>query len=479
MLMITAFNHTRRVATALFVVISITVLLSFGTARAQDIILVDSGQMLGNCRTFGLALGDLDGDEDLDLVINCFFCGARVLFNDGAGIFSDSGQSLGTIENHGVALGDLDNDEDLDLFMVYNGSQDQIFLNSGLGYFTDTGQALGGIGDNGLTARLGDIDGDNDLDALASNFNQPNRIYINDGNAVFTESDQTIGDNQSRDMCLGDIDADLDLDIYLLNSSAHDQVLLNDGDGFFSDSGQLLGSPTSYGSAKFADLDADLDLDVFLTNADQRSKVFFNDGAGVFTDSGQSLGDGQYQICVVDLDSNRTMDVITAHQDTGTRIWLNDGDGAFSFAAQSPAELRVFAIECGDVDDDDDDDLVFGRLENYGSNRLYFNETLVNISVNEQWGPLQVATLHTYPNPANPRTVVNFTLSDREAISLSVFNMGGRSVVRLAEGVRSQGNHEVVWDGRDSTGRAVPSGVYLIQLQTNRGIARSAVTLVR
>lgn len=473
-------NHTRWISIVSSAATCLVVILaSHQTVRAAGPAFVDSGQNLGNCRTFNLALGDLDGDNDLDLVTNCWFSGGRVLLNDGTGIFIDSGQSLGGIENHGIALGDLDNDGDLDALEVFNGSYDRVFLNSGLGNFTNSGQSLGGSTDAGLAVKLGDIDGDNDLDALISNFNLANKVHINDGSGVFTDSGQTIGDAQSRGMCLGDIDADGDLDIYLLNSSACDRVLLNNGNGLFSDSGQSLGSPTSYGSAKFADLDADGDLDVFLTNEAQGSRVLFNNGFGVFTDSGQILGQGQIKVCVVDLDNNGTIDAFTAHQGTGTEIWLNDGSGTFAAAAQSPAELNILAVDSGDVENDGDYDLIFGKLENTGGNKLYLNNAAEITSIGDDGKSSKRGMLRAFPNPANPRTVITFSLEAGEEIVLSVFDVRGRRISTLVDGVTSPGTHEVVWNGRGSNGMTVASGVYLIQLQTGRGFATSIVTIVR
>jgi hypothetical protein len=68
--------------------------------------------------TTAVALGDVDGDGDLDaLIANWVGQANQVWVNDGSGLFTDSGQSLGTIGSLSTALGDLDGDGDLDAFI--------------------------------------------------------------------------------------------------------------------------------------------------------------------------------------------------------------------------------------------------------------------------------------------------------------------------------------------------------------------------
>ena len=87
---------------------------------AATIDLVESGQNLGDGRTFSIALGDVDGDDDLDAFITSYLQSSKVWINDGNGTFSDSGQSLGAATGHGVALGKLDTDNNFDAFLLYN-----------------------------------------------------------------------------------------------------------------------------------------------------------------------------------------------------------------------------------------------------------------------------------------------------------------------------------------------------------------------
>ncbi|MBN1835506.1 MAG: VCBS repeat-containing protein, partial [Spirochaetales bacterium] len=71
-------------------------------------------------QTHSVALGDVDDDGDLDLVVGDYDQPTRIWLNDGRGMFADSGQVLREFpmpeaETSFVALADLDNDGDLDL----------------------------------------------------------------------------------------------------------------------------------------------------------------------------------------------------------------------------------------------------------------------------------------------------------------------------------------------------------------------------
>jgi uncharacterized repeat protein (TIGR01451 family) len=97
----------------------------------------DSGQALGGADSRGVALGDVDGDGDLDAFAANYGFGSgyadRVWVNDGTGIFADPGQSVGSSDSHTVALGDLDGDGDLDAFVGnYLSQGSQVWLNRDL-----------------------------------------------------------------------------------------------------------------------------------------------------------------------------------------------------------------------------------------------------------------------------------------------------------------------------------------------------------
>jgi len=237
-----------------------------------------------------VALGDLDGDGDLDayvgdccrmtfvnppgLVIDPY---STVWLNDGNGKFSDSGQLLGPSETHAVALGDLDGDGDLDVFVGNKGQPNKVWLNDGMASFSDSDQELGLS--NSYAVALGDLDGDGDLDAFVGN-NGANGVWLNDGAGHFTKTRQRLGSSNTRVVTLEDLDGDGDLDAFVGNSTAA-RVWLNDGSGKFKAKGRRL-TYSSRHVVALGDLDGDGHLDVFAGSWDRGYKVWLNDGKGKF-----------------------------------------------------------------------------------------------------------------------------------------------------------------------------------------------------
>lgn len=77
------------------------------------------------------------------------------------------------------------------------------------------------------------------------------------------------------------------------------------------------------------------------------------------------------------------------------------------------------------------------------------------------------------PNPFNPSTTVWFDLPRSGELSVTVYDLRGRIVRLLHDGVLEAGRHQVEWDGRDQAGVASAAGVYLLRLETADGIVRS------
>ncbi len=78
--------------------------------------------------------------------------------------------------------------------------------------------------------------------------------------------------------------------------------------------------------------------------------------------------------------------------------------------------------------------------------------------------PKVTKLLGNYPNPFNPTTTIKYNLNENANIRIEFFNIKGQNVTTLVEQNKDAGYHSVVWNGKDSTGNQVSSGLYLYKL---------------
>ncbi|MCC6650108.1 MAG: T9SS type A sorting domain-containing protein [Candidatus Eisenbacteria bacterium] len=76
------------------------------------------------------------------------------------------------------------------------------------------------------------------------------------------------------------------------------------------------------------------------------------------------------------------------------------------------------------------------------------------------------------PNPASDRTSIQFQLAIEGPVRVAIYDIAGRTVRVLADGMRSRGTHALTWDGRGEGGAPVRSGTYFCRL-TAPGVALS------
>jgi hypothetical protein len=84
-----------------------------------------------------------------------------------------------------------------------------------------------------------------------------------------------------------------------------------------------------------------------------------------------------------------------------------------------------------------------------------------------------------YPNPFNPTTSIIYSVEDRSHIKLSIYDVNGRRVRTLLNGTSEPGEHTISWDGRDSQGVTVSSGIYFLCLKTNRGMFSRKMIVIK
>jgi len=81
---------------------------------------------------------------------------------------------------------------------------------------------------------------------------------------------------------------------------------------------------------------------------------------------------------------------------------------------------------------------------------------------------------NAYPNPFNPNTIIEYSLSQSHEVSLIVYNLQGEEVTRLVNGEQNAGSHKVTWDASK-----MPSGIYFYRLQAGNFVQTRKMVLLK
>ncbi|HBZ01610.1 MAG TPA: hypothetical protein DEO84_09860 [candidate division Zixibacteria bacterium] len=93
--------------------------------------------------------------------------------------------------------------------------------------------------------------------------------------------------------------------------------------------------------------------------------------------------------------------------------------------------------------------------------------------------PNDYSLSQNYPNPFNPSTLISFNLKEKTHVSLSIYNIMGERVNNLVNQELEPGAHSVRWDGVNSAGQKVSSGIYFYKLDTNEFSATKRMVLLK
>jgi len=221
-----------------------------------------------------IALGDMDGDTYLDIVVGYQDIANVVLYNDGYGNFVAIDLPEGKTTANAIALGDLDGNGLLDIVVGNYGTQNQLLLNDGFRMFNTS--TLSGVNDTSCIA-LGDINSDGHLDIVVGNgLGEQNELLLNNHDGTFDKSILPGGERRATSIALGDFNGDNLTDIVISVFDDFNLLLTNRQHGSSFDKIELPGGTAQTEAITLGDLDGDGVIEIVAMNRYTPSQVIFS-----------------------------------------------------------------------------------------------------------------------------------------------------------------------------------------------------------
>ena len=134
-------------------------------------------------------------------------------------------------------------------------------------------------------------------------------------------------------------------------------------------------------------------------------------------------------------------------------LFIDLQNGDYHLSQNSPC------IDAGDPNSPFDPD---GTIVDMGA--FYFDQSTL---IEESEIQAVVYSISNFPNPFNPTTTISFSLPEDSDVELSIFNIKGQKIRSLLNNQITAGEHSIVWNGKDASGKKISSGVYLYKLNVN------------
>ena len=156
---------------------------------------------------------------------------------------------------------------------------------------------------------------------------------------------------------------------------------------------------------------------------------------------------------------------------TNNNVLLEKDDANFSYTFPS----------ISDVDNDGVLEAVFSKYD-YPALAVYSLEsynTGVTTSISGEAPFMRFELGQNYPNPFNPSTTIKYELNSSGSVRLQIFDIKGELIKTLVNDFQNSGNYEVVWNGTNSRGEKLTSGVYFYSIKTKDNISTKKMILLK
>ncbi len=93
--------------------------------------------------------------------------------------------------------------------------------------------------------------------------------------------------------------------------------------------------------------------------------------------------------------------------------------------------------------------------------------------------PTEYKMYTNYPNPFNPSTTIRFDIPNRSKVVLKIFNIHGEEIITLANEEFNPGEYGITWNGKNSRGESMPSGMYIYRIVSDNFTQSSKMILLK
>ena len=207
---------------------------------------------------------------------------------------------------------------------------------------------------------------------------------------------------------------------------------------------------------------------ILWNNSPQEIYFYEEENQNAITIAHSNIQEGQDGIIT---NNNGTVNWLTGNI-CETPMFVNSEGQNYRLAENSPcidAGTDSFTLE-GEILLDLSSSEFYGNAPDMGA-----LESLYTVGINESLLiPEQITLYPNYPNPFNPNTTINFQIPEPSMVRLTIYDIIGRKVETLVDGVMMLGEYSVTWDARE-----LASGVYFCRLEHRGTVRTQKMMLVR